>query len=142
MIGPVAEPVLEGLRDLGRDQEQKAARRQQAGRWCGGAKARQRPLAEAAQRDDLEQLDHAEGGDGDETDREDPRVEGDHSLAQRQRQRHHGEGGGADRRLAEDPRVAHPHVRLVTPFLAAAHDLVLGRANELAAAPRRAKQSQ
>jgi hypothetical protein len=88
---PVAVAVLEWFWHLGGDQEQQAAQSQQAGRRSPCTKAGERTASQAAQSQDLEQLDRAQRGDGEEPDCEQARVDGDQGLARGQRRRHDGE---------------------------------------------------
>src|SRR5712691_13175408 len=66
---PVAVTVLEWFWHLGGDQEQQAAQSQQAGRRSPCTQGCERTASQAAQSQDLEQLNGAERGDGEEPDR-------------------------------------------------------------------------
>ncbi len=137
---PVPVAVLEWFWHLRGDQEQQAAQRQQAHRRRGRAHTRQRPSAQAAQGEDLEHLDAAERGDGEEADRKQAGVDRDQELVRGQRRRRDGKRRQPEQSFGHRSRVPDPDICLVAPLLAALHDAVLRRAHEFATVTRGASQ--
>ena len=132
---PVAVAVLERLRHLGGGKEKDPGQREQRRERSRRPHPRERAEAEPAERQHLEQVREAQGGNGQKAGREETGVHRQKALVHDDGQGKNGQGAEPERRFEDRAWVANPDVCLVAPLLPASHDVVLRRPHEGAPGP-------